>query len=60
MTENTGRGTPALLVMGGVLQTAAEAQAHNQAARASLKVRSGEHLAAIFSSGVFRRTPIEI
>jgi len=57
MTDNTGRGTPALLVVGGVLQTAAEALASDQAARAHLKVRSGEHLAAIFLSGLFGRTP---
>ena len=57
MTEDTGRGTPALLVVGGVLQTAAEALASEQAARTRLKVRSGEHLAAIFLSGLFGRTP---
>ena len=57
MTEDTGRGTPALLVVGGVLQTAAEALASEPAARTSLKVRSGEHLAAIFLTGLFGRTP---
>jgi hypothetical protein len=57
MTGNTGPGTPALLVVGRVLQTAAEALAREQAARTHLKVRSGEHLAAIFLSGLFGRTP---
>jgi hypothetical protein len=57
MTEDTGRGTPALLVVGGVLQAAAKALASEQAARTRLKVRSGEHLAAIFLSGLFGRTP---
>lgn len=57
MSEDFGRGTPALLVVGGVLQTAAEALASEQAARTRLKVRSGEHLAAIFLSGLFGRTP---
>lgn len=57
MTENTGGGTPALLVVGAVLQAAAEALASEQAARRHLKVRSGEHLAAIFLSGLFGRTP---
>lgn len=57
MTEDTGRGTPALLAVGGVLLTAAKALASEQAARTRLKVRSGEHLAAIFLSGLFGRTP---
>ena len=57
MTDNTGGGTPALLVVGGVLQAAAEALANEQAARTHLKVRSGEHLAAIFLSGLFGRIP---
>jgi hypothetical protein len=57
MTEGTGRGTPALLVVGQVLQTAARAVASQEAARAYLKVRSGEHLAAIFLSGLFGCTP---
>jgi hypothetical protein len=50
MTEGTGRGTPALLVVGQVLKTAAVAVATEEGARAHLKVRSGEHLAAIFLS----------
>ncbi|MDQ2875719.1 MAG: hypothetical protein M3Y33_13380 [Actinomycetota bacterium] len=57
MTEDAG--TPALLVVGDVLLAAAEALAGEQAARASLKVRSGEHLAAIFLSGLLGRTPSE-
>ncbi len=57
MTEDTGRGTPALLVAGAVLLSAAEALASEPAARTSLKVRSGEHLAAIFLTGLFGRTP---
>jgi hypothetical protein len=57
MTENTEQGTPALLVAGEVLLIAAEALAREQAARANLKVRSGEHLAAIFLSGLFGQTP---
>jgi hypothetical protein len=57
MMENTGHGTPALLVVGEVLQIAAEALAGEQAARTHLKVSSGEHLAAIFLSGLFGRTP---
>ena len=57
MTGDTGRWTPALLVVGGVLQDAAEALASEPAARACLKVRSGEHLAAIFLTGLFGRTP---
>jgi hypothetical protein len=48
MTEGTRRGTPALLVVGQVLKTAAVAVATEEGARAHLKVRSGEHLAAIF------------
>lgn len=59
MTEDIGRGTPALLVVGEVLQTAAVALASEPAARTRLKVRSGEHLAAIFLSGLFGRTPSE-
>ena len=57
MSEDIGRGTPALLVVGQVLEVAAEAVAGEEAARTHLKVRSGEHLAAIFLSGLFGRTP---
>jgi hypothetical protein len=57
VTEETGRGTSALLVVGQVLQTAAEAVASQEAARIHLKVRSGEHLAAIFLCGLFGCTP---
>jgi hypothetical protein len=57
MTEGTRRGTPALLVVGQVLKTAAVAVATEEGARAHLKVRSGEHLAAIFLSGLFGHTP---
>jgi hypothetical protein len=57
MNEDNGRGTPALLVVGQVLQTAAKAVASQEAARTRLKVRSGEHLAAIFLSGLFGCTP---
>jgi len=57
MTEDPRRGTPALLVVGSVLQAAAEALASEPAARASLKIHSGEHLAAIFLTGLFGRTP---
>jgi hypothetical protein len=59
MAEDPSLGTPALLVVGSVLQTAAEALASEPAARASLKVHSGEHLAAIFLTGLFGRTPSE-
>lgn len=55
MTEDIG--TPALLVVGDVLLAAAEALAGEQAARASLKVHAGEHLAAIFLSGLLGRSP---
>ena len=57
MTGDTGRGTPGLLVVGQVLEIAAEALASEEAARTRLKVRSGEHLAAIFLSGLFGCTP---
>jgi hypothetical protein len=57
MAEDPSRGTPALLVVGAVLETAAEALASEPAARANLKVYSGEHLAAIFLTGLFGRTP---
>lgn len=57
MGVDAERGTPALLVVGGVLQTAAEALASEPAARTYLKVRSGEHLAAIFLFGLFGRIP---
>jgi hypothetical protein len=55
--EDTGRGTPVLLVVGQVLQAAAEAVASQEAARIHLKVGSGEHLAAIFVCGLFGCTP---
>jgi hypothetical protein len=55
--EDADRGTPALLVVGSVLLTAAEMLAGEQAARECLKVSSGEHLAAIFLSGLFGRIP---
>jgi hypothetical protein len=57
MTEDTGSGTPALLVAGEVLKITAEALASEQIARSCLKVRSGEHLAAIFLCGPFDQTP---
>lgn len=57
MSEDTTGWTPGLLVVGQVLLNAAEALAENEAARSCLKVRSGEHLAAIFLSGLFGRTP---
>jgi len=57
MAEDPSLGTPALLVVGSVLLAAAEALASEPAALASLKVPSGEHLAAIFLTGLFGRTP---
>jgi hypothetical protein len=57
VTEGTERGTAALLVVGQVLQVAAEELASHEVARAHLKVRSGEHLAAIFLCGLFGCMP---
>ncbi|WP_300611976.1 hypothetical protein [Trebonia sp.] len=57
MSEESGHGTPALLVVGQVLQEAAEVVASQEGARTCLKVRSGEHLAAIFLCGLFGCAP---
>jgi hypothetical protein len=57
MSEDYADWTPGLLVVGQVLLNAAEALAEDEAARRCLKVRSGEHLAAIFLSGILGRTP---
>ncbi len=57
MSDDTGSWTPGLLVVGGVLLDAAEAVAADESVRAVLKVRSGEHLAAIFLSALLGRTP---
>jgi len=57
MIEDAGRATPALLVVGAALVVAAEALASETAARSCLKVSSGEHLAAIFLSGLFGQIP---
>lgn len=57
MDEGTEHETPALLVVGEVLQVAAEELASHEIARAHLKVRSGEHLAAIFLCGLFGCPP---
>jgi hypothetical protein len=57
MTDDTGSWTPGLLVVGGVLLDAAKAVAADESVRAVLKVRSGEHLAAIFLSAPLGRTP---
>jgi hypothetical protein len=57
MSEDTAGWTPGLLVVGQVLLDAARAMAEDEAARTCLKVRSGEHLAAIFLSGLFGRPP---
>lgn len=57
MTEGMERGTPALLVVGQVLHDAAKELASQEDARAHLKVRSGEHLAAIFLCGLFGCMP---
>jgi hypothetical protein len=57
VTEGMERGTPALLVVGQVLHDAAKELASQEDARAHLKVRSGEHLAAIFLCGLFGCMP---
>jgi hypothetical protein len=57
MTTEGGRGRPALLVVGQVLEDAAKEIAGQEAARACLKIRSGEHLAAIFLCGLFGCAP---
>jgi hypothetical protein len=57
VAEDMEHGTPGLLVVGQVLQVAAEELAGLEDARAHLKVRSGEHLAAIFLCGLFGCMP---
>jgi hypothetical protein len=56
MTDDASSWTPGLLVAGGVLLDAAKAVAADESVRAVLKVRSGEHLAAIFLFALLGRT----